>query len=471
MKIHVGARYNLVSLFSGAGGLDLGFKQTGAFEVIFANDISLPACLTYSANFGLKLEIPKGPIVEAERKKVFACDVASVDFSPLRGEVDVVVGGPPCQDFSIIRGASKRKGIKVRRGRLYAYFVKALKNLQPKVFLFENVPGLKSANQGLAYKTILEDFSNLELRWSEVKEVINGNNNCTKAQEYELIFSDIVDMTCLGVPQMRERLIVIGVRKDLVRSLDLAEFWSLKSALNSLLEGRSSIFKKYPLTPIEAFEGKPLPELQSKYAEVMKEYENIWNEVGTKYSYEWKKRVWDKLTFDVIEDYINFNGILVRSRDELDTAFEEHSRLLKELRYYDMPVSKLDSPDGSNKLPSESAEVIERMKRIPPGENHEFVWGTRWQVKGLMSNIYRRAFPLTPAPTVIAYGGGGTWGYHYERSRSMLTNRERARLQTFPDSFLFKGSWAQVRAQIGEAVPPLATKRIAEALLPLLNEI
>jgi DNA (cytosine-5)-methyltransferase 1 len=122
-------------------------------------------------------------------------------------------------------------------------------------------------------------------------------------------------------------------------------------------------------------------------------------------------------------------------------------------------------------VPKESFEVLERLKRIPPGENHEFVRGTRWKVRGLMSNIYRRAHPVIPAPTVIAYGGGGTWGYHYERCRGMLTNRERARLQTFPDDFLFAGTWQQVRAQIGEAVPPLASKVIAEALAEALNSI
>ncbi|MEM4964335.1 MAG: DNA cytosine methyltransferase, partial [Pyrobaculum sp.] len=97
--------------------------------------------------------------------------------------------------------------------------------------------------------------------------------------------------------------------------------------------------------------------------------------------------------------------------------------------------------------------------------------GTKWEVRGLMSNIYRRAQPLVPAPTVIAYGGGGTWGYHYERKRSMLTNRERARLQSFPDDFLFTGTWSEVRAQIGEAVPPIVAKRIAEIVANILNMI
>ena len=102
------------------------------------------------------------------------------------------------------------------------------------------------------------------------------------------------------------------------------------------------------------------------------------------------------------------------------------------------------------------------MWRIPPGQNHLFVKDTKWHVQGLMSNIYRRTDPLRPAFTVLAYGGGGTWSYHYEKDRSMLTNRERARLQTFPDEYMFEGNRSQVRAQIGEAVPAQLGRKIAE---------
>ncbi|MGC9021421.1 MAG: DNA cytosine methyltransferase, partial [Candidatus Methanodesulfokora sp.] len=98
--------------------------------------------------------------------------------------------------------------------------------------------------------------------------------------------------------------------------------------------------------------------------------------------------------------------------------------------------------------------------------------GTRWEVEGKgISLIYRRLHPLKPAYTVVAYGGGGTHGYHYERSRATLTLRERARLQTFPDSFLFSGSKTEIRAQIGEAVPPLASRRLAEVLAEILEDL
>jgi DNA (cytosine-5)-methyltransferase 1 len=466
-------RFAVISLFSGAGGLDLGFVQTGLYEVIFANDILAPAMQTYSRNFGLKLISCGGEReVEANPGVALICSVERVDFAPLRNiEVDVVVGGPPCQDFSIVRGPeNKRKGIEVRRGRLYAHFVRALATLKPKAFVFENVPGLVNANRGLAYKAIIEDFSHLNVRWDEVRKAIG--NGITKSPEegYEIVFSKVVDFTRLGVPQMRERLIIIGIRRDLLGK-DIVRLWKIKQLLEYRLSGGNAMFHKYPLTPIEVFEGHELPGLQDVYYRVMKEYEGVWDEVGTPRALEWKRKVWDKLTFNIVEDYLRLNSISPGSKEELERAFEEHRKVLKELGYYGRPVKSLNPPDGSNRIPEESFEVLERLKRIPPGENHEFVRGTRWEVKGLMSNIYRRAHPLIPAPTVIAYGGGGTWGHHYERGRGMLTNRERARLQTFPDDFLFAGTWQQVRAQIGEAVPPLASKVIAEALAQVLNNV
>jgi len=467
------AQHNVVSLFSGAGGLDLGFVQTGKFRVVFANEILLHAATTYSRNFGLKLEsCSEGP-AQAEPNTVLACDVSQVDFSGLSSaRVDVVVGGPPCQDFSMLRGPEeRRRGIEVKRGKLYAHFVRALVALQPKVFVFENVPGLVSANRGMAYKVILEDFSKLNLRWPEVKKAIavNGGNG-NSVEGYEIVFSRVVDFSALGVPQKRERLIIIGIRRDLVKS-DLRLLWSVRSRIEKALSGGPWLFRKYPLTPIEAFEGRVLTELDGVYKKVMKKWEGVWEEVGTERALKWKREVWDKLTFDIVKDYLFVNGVHFTSEAELEEAVKQHEAVLRELGYYGTPVQSLKLPDSTAELPEEDPDVVERMRRIPPGENHEFVKGTKWEVKGIMSNIYRRAHPLIPAPTVIAYGGGGTHGYHYDRDRATLTLRERARLQTFPDSFLFHGRKTEIRAQIGEAVPPLASKRIAEAVAGVLEEI
>mgnify|MGYP001770699192 CR=1 FL=1 len=467
------SRYSIVSLFSGAGGLDLGFTQTGLFRIVFANDILAQASKTYSENFGLKLEACRnGDTAEASPGKVLACDVSQVDFSGLRDAgADLVVGGPPCQDFSIVRGPSwDRRGIEVKRGRLYAHFVRALAVLQPKIFVFENVPGLVSANEGLAYKVILEDFANLKIRWPEVvRELPGAGNGASGSVEgYEIAFAGVVDFSRLGVPQKRERLIIIGVRRDLVR--DLTALWSVRARLQRALSGRDWLFHKYPLTPIEVLEGRRLDELADKYREVMAKWSGVWDEVGTQQAMEWKRRVWDKLTFDVVKDYLFANGAKPSSGEELEEALSQHEQVLRELGYYGRPVYTLKPPDGSNDLPKEDPEVVERMRMIPPGENHEFVRGTKWEVEGRgISLVYRRIHPLKPSYTIVAYGGGGTHGYHYDRDRATLTLREKARLQTFPDDFMFYGRRTDVRAQIGEAVPPLAAKRIAMAVAEVLD--
>ena len=106
------------------------------------------------------------------------------------------------------------------------------------------------------------------------------------------------------------------------------------------------------------------------------------------------------------------------------------------------------------------------LKLIPPGGNYKDV--PQHKNKNWMSLIYKRLDPNQPSPTIVALGGGGTWGYHYAEPR-MLTNRERARIQTFPDNFIFEGTPSKVRMQIGNAVPPLGAKVIAEAVFHHLD--
>jgi len=467
------SEFKLFSLFSGAGGMDLGFAHHGGFSLFFANDIRRAASETYSLNFKHPVydisALDSGPV---SLPAFILGDVDQINFEAVKkDDVDVVVGGPPCQDFSIVRGPqNERKGIEVKRGRLYAQFVRALIHLQPKVFVFENVPGLKSANKGAAYKTILDDFSKLNLRWSDIAKLV-GNSYSKALKNYTAIFSDIVDSADIGVPQKRRRLIIIGVREDLIPK-SLGAMSTIKERVEALLLGKESLFRKYPLTSLEVFEGLPLPELNQEYAQVMKDYKEIVTYVGTQAASDWKKQVWDKLSFDCIKDYLMINNVRPKTKSELNEAFEEHTAVLKALGFYKNRLEERKFADSSDALAEESKSVTERLSMIPPDENHEFVRGTQWEVEGKgMSLIYRRLHPLKPSNTVVAFGGGGTWGYHYSRSRGRLTNRERARLQSFPDSFFFKGSCAEVRAQIGEAVPPLLGKKIAEAVEMILNSI
>lgn len=123
---------------------------------------------------------------------------------------------------------------------------------------------------------------------------------------------------------------------------------------------------------------------------------------------------------------------------------------------------------ANNELPRMSKIVVERLKYIEPGQNAfnaELPPSLQLNVKGAkISQIYRRLDPDKPSYTVTGSGGGGTHIYHYEKNRA-LTNRERARLQTFPDDFIFKGTKEKVRRQIGMAVPCEGARQIFEAVM------
>lgn len=128
----------------------------------------------------------------------------------------------------------------------------------------------------------------------------------------------------------------------------------------------------------------------------------------------------------------------------------------------------------NNETTNQSAIVIERLKHIPPGKNawYENIPNhLKLNVKGAkMSQIYKRLQPDKPSYTITGSGGGGTHGYHWSENRA-LTNRERARIQTFPDDFVFEGSKEEARKQIGMAVPPKAAKVIVEAILKTFADV
>lgn len=128
----------------------------------------------------------------------------------------------------------------------------------------------------------------------------------------------------------------------------------------------------------------------------------------------------------------------------------------------------------NNELTKQSSAVVERLKYIKPGENAftaTMPSHLRLQVQGAkISQIYKRLDPNKPAYTITGSGGGGTHVYHWSEHRA-LTNRERARLQTFPDAYKFSGSKESVRKQIGMAVPPMGAQIVFTAILKTLSGI
>jgi DNA (cytosine-5)-methyltransferase 1 len=168
----------LISLFSGCGGLDLGFKQTG-FEIVWANDFDKDAQAVYALNIG---EIDKRDILDVEEDEI--------------PDGEVLTAGFPCQPFS---NAGNRKGVHDSRGMLYKECLRIIEEKMPKVVLFENVRGLLSTKYIDGQKLIDVIVSDLE----SMNEV--GYN-----VKYKLI-----NASDYGVPQNRQRVILVGIRKDL----------------------------------------------------------------------------------------------------------------------------------------------------------------------------------------------------------------------------------------------------------------
>lgn len=465
-------QYTVVSLFSGAGGFDWGFHRAG-YKTLLACEILKNPAKTLAKNLNLdlmdleKAELPIAPTVNG-RGLMINEDIQNIDFSQLGHYPDIIIGGPPCQDFSmaISKKDGERPGLNGGRGKLYVEFVRALMFLQPKMFVFENVPGLISANNGVAYDVIKSDLEHLEeKRLESIEEHGAERFPDIEIEGYDLLFSDIVNAPDLGISQTRRRLIIIGLRKDLAQKLTPRVVDDCRKKIGDDLKGVGSLLPRYPLTVIEIFEGKTLADLGEKYKQIMIAYETLaetyLDSPPNDAASNWRREVWENLTKDIKDDYVQVNQINNSSDEEFDRAMKEHAEVLESLGWLGNPVSELESKDKTNALPRLSEDVGQRMRNIPPGQNYEFADGTDWEVEGKnISFIYRRSDPLKPAWTVMAYGGGGTYGYHYERCRAQLTLRERARIQTFTDDFQFYGP--HVRAQIGEAVPPLLGQRIAE---------
>lgn len=159
-------------------------------------------------------------------------------------------------------------------------------------------------------------------------------------------------------------------------------------------------------------------------------------------------------------------------REDLDLTFQPPAPTHEEPITAQEALEGVEEVPHNNKRTNHPQQVVERLKHIPEGEN---AWHPnvpehlQLNVKGCkLSVIYRRLDRDEPAYTVTGSGGGGTHMYHWEEPRA-LTNRERARLQTFPDGFVFEGSKNGIRRQIGMAVPPVAAEKIGNALLKTLT--
>ena len=204
----------VASLFSGCGGGDLGITggfnflgdnyQNLGFNVIWANDIDPYAAESYRKNFGPH-------IVEGDITKIKAEDIP---------DHDLLVGGFPCQSFSMV---GRRKGFEDPRGKLYKDMVRVLKAKKPTAFIAENVKGLKSVQKGKVLEKILKDFSKAGYK----------------------VRHQVLNASFYGVPQKRERLFIIGIRKDKELEFNFPMPYDHTVPLSKVIEDHKTIDPKY----------------------------------------------------------------------------------------------------------------------------------------------------------------------------------------------------------------------------------
>ena len=163
--------YKVVDLFTGVGGLALGFKNEN-FKTLLANDVDSDMCEAFKLN--------------SPNVKIICDNIKNIKFKDLlSSKVDIILGGPPCQAYS----TSGKRLLEDKRAFLYHQYYRALKELMPKLFIYENVKGLLSMNGGQLFLEIKDLFSSLGYK----------------------IQAKILNSADYGVPQLRERVIIVGV--------------------------------------------------------------------------------------------------------------------------------------------------------------------------------------------------------------------------------------------------------------------
>jgi len=325
-----------IDLFSGSGGFSLGFDNKG-FQNVFSIDIEPSYCDTYKFNF------PKHQLIEKD-----ICNLSDSEISNLKGfeEIDVVIGGPPCQGFSMA-GNIGRKFIEDPRNKLFKEFVRVVQVIKPKFFVMENVARLYNHNKGETRKEIIKDFQNIGYK----------------------VECKILNSADYGVPQVRKRVIFIGTKHNqeiIFPKKSVKEYLTVKEVLDC-----------YPY--LESGEESTIP-----------------NHVAMNHS----KQMLIKMK------YVKDGG----SREEIPVSIRPKSGdIRKYIRY------KSNEP---------SVCVTGDMRKI----------------------------------------------FHYEQNRA-LTVRELAKLQSYPDDFVFKGSKISQQQQVGNSVPPKMAEAIADTIIKMFKNV
>ncbi len=380
---------SLIDLFAGVGGLSEGFSsaRVGGKQLFFPRllvDKDPEAAINY------KFNRPNSTFLAADLTQVTPTQLLH-SAGLRRGELDALIGGPPCQGFSVLR---RNKALDDPRNGLVKVFLKFAMDLQPKLVVMENVPNFLNAANGAF--------------WKEVREIMH---------ESYFVNAEVLNAYDYGVPQWRKRTFVVGLRKD----LGTEEF-----KFPMFPESRRASAKR--LMPVEE-DGKLLP--------LIRPWVSVEEAIGDLPSLKAGEEAnfYDRKPF---ADYqaARRKGNIVLSNHSARRHDEAFLKKLAKIR------------EGS------SNDELDGRKRFDRGREIKY-----------LSQAYGRLHRQGIAQTITAHflnPGSGRF-IHYRDLRS-ITVREAARFQSFDDDFVFYGSMQTQQRLVGNAVPPLMSRALAESL-------
>ncbi len=364
----------MIDLFCGAGGLSLGFTQNG-FITSLANDIE-PCCVdTYAHNHP---DTPRENIVLGDINDV----IANIDSLMRFKDVDVVIGGPPCQGFSM---ANRQRLIDDPRNKLYKSYVKVLTIVKPKFFVMENVKGMLSAAS-----QVLEDFQ--RIGYSVSCRVLNAKD--------------------FGVPQNRERLIFIGNRVGVDNETIFDEIIAQSQSIQSHVLADAL----FGLRPLLASRKRNSTEVDTE-------------ESGRKI---------DISTF-VDSEYLN----LINMGSGSKLVFNHKARYNNDR---DIEIYRRLNPGDKSDDPK-IADIMPYARR-----------------NDIFKDKYYKLEPDKVCKTITAHMKFDCNMYIHPTQARGLTPREAARVQSYPDDYFFRGAYTKTYMQIGNSVPPLLGRAIANII-------
>lgn len=400
-------KYRVISLFSGAGGMDLGFINAG-FDIVWANDFFKEAVESYKKNVD---------------DRIVYGDITKIDSSEMPDEIDLVIGGFPCQGFSV---ANTKRSMKDERNFLYKEMLRVIRDKKPKFFVAENVKGILSMKKGKVIEMIKKDFRSLG--YEVEARLLN-------AAEY-------------GVPQARERVVIIGNRIGVKNPYPKPTHW----VDSKTYETKKGL--KAPVT-VEQTIGFLSDVRLSDNPITLEDGTVIYNHMAATNVYDkfWGRKY--KVKQSAICDYLKkWRDKAGYTTKKVDDHFG--------YKYTAGHWFRKDNNSGSIPKPSDWWE-LKKILGFDDKYDEKVTTMVEKEIK------FEQSLRITnwdrPSDTITATGPE----IHVNKERR-LSARECAMLQTFPMDYQFVGSLNVVYKQIGNAVPVKLAEQIAKEIYDVLEK-